>query len=38
MKIIEELLKFKTSAESNAELMSTGDYTWKNTIDRIEEM
>ena len=34
MKIIEELLKFKTSAESNAELMSTGDYTWKNTIDR----
>jgi len=32
MKVIEELLKFKTSAESNAELISTADYAWKNTI------
>ena len=34
MNIIEELSKFKPVAESNNELMSSDDYTWKNTINR----
>ena len=34
MNIIEELSKFKPVVESNDELMSLDDYTWKNTINR----
>ena len=34
MNIIEELSKFKPVVESNDELMSLDDYTWKNAINR----
>jgi len=34
MNIIKELSKFKPVIESNNELMSSDNYTWKNTINR----